>query len=176
MAVPRRKEKKGKKEQRHKVAARYAPEKSAYESGAGVVSGDVVVAIEFQFVERGGNAEPAGHGGRFEARDAGFADDDHISTAHGAADQDYFQFDDGIERQFARAEEEDTGGADVARDQSNRKIFGAAGYASEAQGQAKRRSGIFALLWKNADGMSRHAREAAHRVHWLQRHDAKRRH
>ena len=90
--------KKRKKEQRHKVAATYAREKSAYESGAGVVSGDVVVAIEFQFVERGGNAEPAGHSGRFEAGDAGFADDDHISTAHGTADQDHFQFDDSVER------------------------------------------------------------------------------
>jgi hypothetical protein len=51
-----------------------------------------------------------------------------------------------------------------------------AGYSAEAQGEAKGRSGIFALLWKNTDGVGWHAREAAHRIHWLQWHDAKRRH
>jgi hypothetical protein len=169
MAVPRRKDKErnGKKSNDVKSLLHTAQKKVAYQLGAGVVSGDVVVAIEFQLVEGGGNAEPAGHGGGLEAGDAGFADDHYISTAHGAADQDYFQFDDGIERQFARAEEEDSGGADVARDQSNREIFGAASYAAEAQGQAQGRSGIFALLWKNADGVGWHACEAAHRVYWL---------
>src|ERR1700722_2488711 len=41
----------------------HAQIRRAYESGAGVVSGDVVVAIEFEFVKGGGNAEPARHRG-----------------------------------------------------------------------------------------------------------------
>jgi hypothetical protein len=98
MAVPRRKDKEAMERKSNDVKSllHTAQKKVAYQSGAGAVSGDVVVAIEFQFVEGGGNAEPAGHGGGLQAGDAGFADDHYISTAHGAADQDYFQFDDGI--------------------------------------------------------------------------------
>ena len=133
---------------------------------------DVVVAIEFQIVEGCGDAEPARHGGGFKACDSGFADDDDVSAAHGAADQDDFQFDLSTESQFARAKEKDTAGTGIARHEGDGKIFGVAGDSAEPEREPKRGSGIFALLGKNADGVSRHAGKPAHRIHRLQRHHA----
>lgn len=135
---------------------------------------DVVVAIEFQIVEGGGDAEPAGHGGGFKAGDARFADDHYVAAAHGTADQDDFQFDWRAESQLARAKEKDAGGADVARHQGDGEIFGAAGNTTKTEWKAQRSSGVFALFGKDTDGVSRHASKPAHRIHRLQRHHAQR--
>ena len=64
--------------------------KSGCRLDAGLEGRDIVVAIEFQIVEGGGDAKPAGHGGRFDAGNASFTDDDYISAAHRPADQDDF--------------------------------------------------------------------------------------
>jgi hypothetical protein len=135
--------------------------------GVELMGWDVVVAIEFQVVEGCGDAEPARHGGGFKACDTGFADDDDVSAAHGAADQDHFQFDLNTESQFARAKEKDTAGTDIARHEGDGKIFCAASDSAEPEREPKRGSGIFALLGKNADGVSRHAGKPAHRIHRL---------
>ena len=95
--------------------------------------GDIIVAIEFQLVERSGNAKPAGHGGGFNAGDASFADDDDVAASHGAADQDDFELNFGVESEFARAQEKNAAGTDVPGDQSDGEIFGAAGDSTEAQ-------------------------------------------
>src|ERR1700745_4020823 len=120
--------------------------------GVELVGWHVVVAIEFQVVEGCGDAEPARHGRGFKACDSGFADDDDVSAAHGAADQDDFQFDLSTESQFARAKEKDTAGTDIARHEGDGKIFGVASDSAEPEREPKRGSGIFALLGKNADG------------------------
>jgi len=132
----------------------------------------LVVAIEFQIVERSGDTKPARHGSWFDANDASFADDDHVAAAHGTADQDDFEFDGGSDRELTRAEEKDSGGADVASDQCDRKIFGAAGDATKAERKAERGSGIFTLLVENADGVGGDASKAAHGAERLEGYDA----
>jgi len=66
---------------------------------------NVVVAIKFEIVEGCGDSEPARHGGRFDAGDAGVADNDHVTAAHGPADQNDFEFDESLRIEFARAQE-----------------------------------------------------------------------
>lgn len=95
---------------------------------------DIVVAIEFQIIKGSGDAKPAGHIGGFYAGDAGFADDDHVAAAHGAADENDFEFDRGLQIELARAKEKYAGGAYVASDQGDGKIFGAAVHRTEAKG------------------------------------------
>jgi hypothetical protein len=170
-----------KQEQRHLRRCRigrkggrrdHSQECLCYELGVEFVGWDVVVAIEFQIVEGGGDAEPAGHGGGFKAGDAGFADDHNVAAAHGTADQDDFQFDWRAESQLARAKEKDAGGADVPRHQGDGEIFGAAGNTTKTEWKAQRSSGVFALFGKDTDGVSRHASKPAHWIHRLQRHHA----
>src|SRR5258705_13288831 len=134
---------------------------------------NVVVAIEFQFVERCGDTEPPRHGGGLNASYARFADDDHVAAAHRTADENDFKFDQRSQNQLARAEEENTARTDVARDQGDRKIFGEASDTAEAQWEPQGSSGILALFGENTDGMSRHAGEATHGIQRLQRHYTK---
>jgi len=140
-----------------------------------LLGGDLIVAIEFQIVERSGDAKPARHGSGFDADDASFAGDDHVATAHGTTDQNDFEFDGGSDSELPRAEEKDAGGADVAGDQSDRKIFGAAGYSAKAKRESERGSGIFALLVEDADGVSGDASKPAHGAERLEGYDAERR-
>jgi len=136
---------------------------------------NLVVAIKFQIVEGSGNAKPARCGSGFDADDASFAADDHVAAAHRAADQDNFEFDGGGDSELPGAEEKDAGGADVASDQGDRKIFGAARHAAKAKREAERRSGIFALLVEDADGVGGDASKAAQGAERLEGHDAERR-
>jgi hypothetical protein len=140
------------------------------------VRGDIVVAIKLQIVEGGGNAEPTRHGGGLKPRNTGFADDNHVSAAHRTANEDDFQFDLSIESQFARAQEENACGTDVARHEGDGEILGAAGNATKAQREAKGRSRILSLFRKYPDGVGRYAGKAAHRIYRLQWHNAQRRH
>ena len=142
---------------------------------AGLIGWDRVVAIEFEVVERCGDAKPAGHGGGLDACDAGIADDDYVAATHGTADEYDFEFDGSLQIELARAKEKYAGGTDVAGDQSDGKIFVAAIDGAESQGKAEGGSGIFALFGKNADSVSGHACETAHGIYGLKRHDAKRR-
>lgn len=139
-------------------------------------SRNAVVAIKFKIFKRRSDSEPARCGCGFDARDASFADDDHVAAAHGPTNEDYFEFNLGFENQLARAEEENSGGADVARDQRNREIFSATVDAAQAQRKAQGSPWIFTMFGEHADCMCGDAREAAHRVDWLQRHHSKRRH
>ena len=140
---------------------------------AELVAGNIVVAIEFQFVEGCCDAEPARHGGRFDTRDASFADDDDVSPAHGAADENDFEFNLSFERQLAGAKKKDTARTDITRDQSNREVFGSAIYAAKTQRQAEGSSGIFAMFGKHADGVGRHSGKAAHWIERFEWHHAK---
>ena len=132
----------------------------------------MIVAIEFKIVEGSSNTKPAGHGGWFDANDARFADDDHVAAAHGPADQNDFEFDGCGDRELPWAEEKDSGGADVAGDQGDWKILGAARDAPKAQREAERGSGIFALLVEDADGVGGDAGKAAHGAKGLEGNDA----
>ena len=133
---------------------------------------NLIVAIKFQIVEGSGNTKPAGHGRGFDANDVSFTDDDHVAAAHGAADQDNFEFDGGGDSELPGAEEKDAGGTDVAGNQSDRKIFGAAGYAAKAKREAQGSSGIFALLVEDADGVGGDASKAAQGAKRLEGYDA----
>ena len=124
---------------------------------------DAVVAIEFQIVERGGDAEPARHVGRFDAAHASDGDGDDVTAAHGAADQNNFQFDICIHLEALRAKEENAGGADVAGDQGNREFFLDIFHAPQAQRKPQRCARVFSLFVKDADSVSRNAGEAANR-------------
>src|SRR5205814_1576308 len=97
--------------------------------------GDIIVAVEFQFVEGCCDAKPSGHGGGFNASDSRLTDDNHIAAAHGAADEDHFELDLSASSQFARTEEENAAGADVSGDERNRKIFGSAVDTAKPQGK-----------------------------------------
>jgi len=135
--------------------------------------GNIVVAIEFQFAKGGGDTEPAWHGGRLDARNASFADDEHISAAHGTADENHFELDLRFKSELSRAKEKDAARADVARDQGNGEVLGSAIDAAQAQREAEGSPGIFALLGNHADGVGGHARKAAHGTRWFEGHDAK---
>jgi len=140
--------------------------------GAELLGGDLIVAIKFQIVEGSGNAKPARCGSGFDADDASFADDDHVAAAHGAADQDNFEFDGGGDSELPGAEEKDTRGADVAGNQGDRKIFGSARDAAKAKRESERGSGIFTLLVEDADGVGGDTRKAAHGAERLEGYDA----
>jgi hypothetical protein len=99
---------------------------------AELVAGNIVVAIEFQFVEGCCDSEPARHGGGLDTRDASFADDDDVSPAHGAADENDFELNLSCERELAGAEKKDTTRTDITRDQSNREVFGPSINATKA--------------------------------------------
>jgi hypothetical protein len=140
---------------------------------AELVARNIVVAIEFQFVEGCCDAKPAGHGGRFNTRDASFTDDDDVSPAHGAADENDFEFNLSFECELAGTKKKDAARTDVACDQSNGEVFGPAIHAAKTQWKAQGSSGIFAMFGKHADGVGRHSRKAAHRIEWLEWHHAK---
>ena len=140
---------------------------------AELVAGNIVVAIEFQFVEGCCDAEPARHGGGFDTRDTSFADDDDVSPAHGAADENDFEFNLRFECELAGAKKKDTARTDITRDQGNREVFGLAIYATKTQREAEGGPGIFAMFGKHADGVGRHSRKAAHRIERLEWHHAK---
>ena len=132
----------------------------------------MIVAIEFQIVEGSGDAKPARHGCGFDANDASFADDDHVAAAHGTADQNNFEFDGGSDSELPGAEEKDAGGADVAGNQGDWKILGAAGYATKTKRESERGSGIFTLLVEDADGVSGDTRKAARGAERLEGYDS----
>jgi len=140
---------------------------------AELVAGNIVVAIEFQFVEGCCDSEPARHGGGLDTRDASFADDDDVSPAHGAADENDFEFNLSFKKEFSGAKKKDTARTDITRDQSDREVFGSAIYATKTQREPEGSSGIFAMFGKHADGVGRHSRKAAHRIERLEWHHAK---
>jgi len=140
---------------------------------ADLLAGNIVVAIEFQFVEGCCDAEPARHGGGLDACDASFADDDDVSPAHGAADENHFEFNRSFESELAGAKKKDTARTDITRDQSNREVFGLAIYAAKTQREAEGSSRIFAMFGKHADGVGRHPGKAAHWIERLEWHHAK---
>ena len=133
---------------------------------------NLVVAIKFQIVEGSGDAKPSRHGSGFDADDVSFADDDHVAAAHGAADQNNFEFDSGGDSELPGAEEKDTRGADVAGNQGDRKIFGSARDAAKAKRESERGSGIFTLLVEDADGVGGDASKAAQGAERLEGYDA----
>jgi len=111
---------------------------------------------------------PAGGGGGFATLDVGAGGQDHIALAHGLADQDDFNFDGGSDGQRAGAEKVDAGGADVASNQGDGKIFGDFVDAAQAQGKFQGGARVFAMLGMDADGVSGHASETA-RSFWRKR-------
>ena len=65
---------------------------------------------------------------------------------------------------MAGTEKENAAGADVPGDQSDGKVFRAAGNGAKTKWEAKRSSWIFALFGEHPDGMGGYAGEAAHGI------------
>jgi len=132
----------------------------------------LIVAAKFEVVEGGGDSKPTRHVGGLDSSHASVADDDDVAAAHGAADQNHFEFDGRRDGELTRAKEVDSAGAYVTSDQSDGEIFSAIVDAAEAKREAERGTRILALLREDADSMSRYAREAPHRIKRLEGHYA----
>src|SRR4030088_3327438 len=97
-----------------------------------VAKWQTIIAVKLDIVERGSDAEPAGHGGGFLATDMRAGGNDHVAPAHWTADQNYFEFNGGATDDLLGAKKKNARRADVARHQSNRKIFSDSRYAAQA--------------------------------------------
>ena len=103
--------------------------------GAKETRGHAIVAVKVDVVKGGGNSIPSWHGGRFGALDTSGAGDDYATVAHGAADENDFEFDLRANGDFFWAKEEYARGADVAGYECHWKVFGEGVHASESQWQ-----------------------------------------
>jgi len=92
-------------------------------SGLQKAGGHAVVAVELHVVEGGGDSVPAGHGGELATLDVSASGQDDIAVAHRLADQNNFNFDRSADRERPRAEEVNASGADVARDERDRRFL-----------------------------------------------------
>jgi len=141
------------------------------ELGIEEAGGYAVVAVELDVIERGGYAEPAGHSGGFHAAHMRLRADNHVAAAHGTADEDDLEFDSCAYRKCFWTEEEAAGGADVASDQRDGKVFRDILDAVEAQWKLQGGAGVLTLLRENTDGMGGDANEAASVIFGKQRRD-----
>ena len=98
-----------------------------------VAEGDDVVALDGEVVEGGGVAVPAGEIGVFAADNVGSGEHLDFALALRALDQRDFEFDGLAYGEFARGEEKDATGADVAGNQGHREGFGLIIDANQAQ-------------------------------------------
>src|SRR5579885_1077815 len=96
---------------------------------------NAVIAVELKVVERSGNAIPVGSGGALHAADLSFGSDDDIAAAHGAADEDNFEFDGRADGDGLRAKKIHAGGADVACDKGDGKFLEDGVNAAQAERQ-----------------------------------------
>ena len=100
--------------------------------GFEVARGDAIVAIELNIIKRGGDSVPPRHGGGLVTLHVGSSSENDVPVAHGLADQDNLEFDASTGSQRLGAKKIDTGRADIARDQRNRKFFGDIADAAQA--------------------------------------------
>src|SRR5580704_15132045 len=82
-----------------------------------VAQRNAVVAVELNVIEGCGNAVPAGHGRRFRPAYVRHGGCNHISKAHGLADQNDLQLDRSADGELLGAEKIDAGGTDVTGDE-----------------------------------------------------------
>ena len=99
-----------------------------------VAEGDDVVALDGEVVEGGGVAVPAGEIGVFAADNVGSGEHLDFALALRALDQRDFEFDGLAYGEFARGEEKDATGADVAGNEGYGEGFGLIIDANQAQG------------------------------------------
>ena len=86
--------------------------------------GDAIVAVELNVIERGGDSIPTRHGGRLAALHVSSSGENYVAVPHGLADEDDFDLQRSANDEVPRTQEIDTGGADVASDERDGKIFG----------------------------------------------------
>ena len=98
-----------------------------------VAEGDDVVALDGEVVEGGGVAVPAGEIGVFAADDVGSGEHLDFALALRTLDERDFQFDGLAYGEFARGEEKDATGADVAGNEGYGEGFGLIIDANQAQ-------------------------------------------
>ena len=98
-----------------------------------VAEGDDVVALDGEVVEGGGISVPAGEIGVFAADDVGGGEHLDFALALRALNERDFQFDGLAFGEFARGEEKDAAGADVAGNKGHREGFGLIIDANQAQ-------------------------------------------
>ena len=130
-------------------------------SGFEKAGGDAVIAVELNFVKGSGYAVPAGHGGGLHTANVCHRSDDNVAAAHGTFDQNNFEFDGGAHGKLLGAKEKAARGADVARYEGDREVFGHLSHATKAQRQLEAGPRIFALFGIDADGVSWDSRKAA---------------
>jgi hypothetical protein len=125
--------------------------------GAEESGGNEIVAVEGDVVEIRRDAVPAGHGCRMNAAHMGVAGHDHVALAQGAAHQDNLQLNRGVYGEWLRAQEIDAGGANIASDQGDGKVFNDPADTLKLQRQLEAGSWIFTMLGVDPDGVRGHA-------------------
>jgi hypothetical protein len=83
----------------------------------------------------------------------GHGDYNHVAQAHRLADQDNFELDRGSSGELLGAKKVDARGTDIARDESDGRIFARAIDGAQAQRKIERGAGILAVLGKDTYGM-----------------------
>jgi hypothetical protein len=146
------------------------------DSGLEETRGDAIVAIELHIIEGGGDSVPSGRGGRFTALHVSSGGEDNVAVTHRLADENDFYLDRGADNKGSGAKKVDTCGTDVARNQSDGKIFGDIVDAAQSQWKLKAGARVFAVLRMNADGVSGDACEAAGLSLWRKRRQMQMRH
>jgi hypothetical protein len=120
-----------------------------------------VVAVKLNVIEGRGDTVPAGHSGGFGAAHMRARHHDDAAEAQRLVDQYDFKFERSADGEMSGAEKIDAGRTDVASNESDGKFLWDSRCSAEAQGKIQSSTGIFAMFWMDAYGVSRHADEAA---------------
>ena len=128
-------------------------------SGLKEAGWDAIVAVELHVIEGGGDSVPTGHGRGFAALHVSPGGEKNATVTHGLADENDIDLERSSDGEGPWAEEIDTSRADVARNQGDWKFLGDIVDAAQSQRELQAGARIFAVLWEDADGMSRHAGE-----------------